>query len=147
MAKGAAAFAIILASFITLGFYIASIVIGFQDANDDCQGHDKTGLSLATWLQVTGIVGLCSNVAMIGFLLCVFGCEGDNPCPFVSYVTLVFFNLCFVIAWFINGVVLVSRSHGSCVADSTSLGVMAMIMIVLQGLAILCSPSSSQAQN
>lgn len=128
----------------TLGFYIASIVIGFQEADDDCQRHDKTGLTLATWLQVTGIVGLCVNIVISCCLYVAISQE--SQIAFLSFAGLTLLNVCFTLAWFVVGIVLIARSDGACVVDSTSLGVMSMIMIVLQGLGLCCSGSNTSVE-
>jgi hypothetical protein len=122
-------------------FNIASIIIGFEEAGDSCQRPDKTGLSLANWLQITGITGLSVNFVMAGFLCCL-GRDGDrlvfDEVAAVGFIVTAILNILFTIAWFVIGIVLMARSDGACVVDSTSLGVMAMIMVVLQGIAV-CS--------
>jgi hypothetical protein len=92
-------------------------------------------------LQFLGIVGLCTNLVTALFL-----------CGAIVYDVREFLGppmvvMClsgvFTLAWFIVGLVIIGRSHSACVTQSTSLGVMSMIMIVLQGLGICCGTCKS----
>ena len=126
---------------IPLAFNTASIIIGFVEANDPCQRSDSTGLILATWLKVCGFVGYGTNIILGACLIATI--QADNEFALVAYVISSLINICFTVAWFVVGIVLVARSDGACVVDSTSLGVMAMIEIVLQGLSICATQSKT----
>jgi hypothetical protein len=85
---------------------------------------------------ILGIVGLCVNV--VTALTLAGAIVWDVEGCFFGSMTLVCVSSLFTLAWFIIGIVIVARSHGDCVSDSTSLGVMSMIMIVLQGISVCC---------
>lgn len=129
---------------ISLAFNIAAIVVATQHADDPCQSPDKSHVSLHGWLLVSGIVGLCVSVltttAFCGYL--VFDWESC----LVPYVGIIMLNFGFVFAWFILGIVIIARSNASCVDDSTPLGVMSVIMLVIQGLGI-CGVKSQASNN
>lgn len=64
------------------------------------------------------------------------------------YVFITVLNMLFELAWFIIGIVILSRSHGSCISDAAPIGTMTLIMIILQGIGLLCSRSkTSVSQN
>lgn len=128
-----------------VAFNLASIIIGFEEAGDSCQRPDKTGLSLANWLQITGITGLSVTFVMAGFLCCLGNYDQNADLATIGFLVTAILNILFTIAWFVMGIVLMARSDGACVADSTSLGVMAMIMVVLQGLAIFSFQTQTSA--
>jgi len=127
-----------------LAFNIAAIVVATENADDPCQGPDKSRVSLHGWLLVSGIVGVCVSVltaaAFCGYL--VFDWENC----LVPYVGITMLNFGFLFAWFVVGIVIVARSNHSCVDDSTPLGVMSVIMLVIQGLGI-CSVKSLANNN
>lgn len=119
---------------VSLGFNIAAIVVAVQEADDPCQGTDKTHISLHEWLLITGIVGLCVTIVVTASFCGMFAMEWEAcGCLGLSVIAL---NSLFIIAWFVLGIVLVARSNSSCVDDSTSLGVMSVIMLVIQGLGV-----------
>lgn len=93
-----------------------------------------------------GVVGLCVNVVTGLTLIGAIAWELD-AC-FASTMALTCLSALFTLAWFIIGIVIIARSHGDCVSQSTSLGVMAMIMVVLQGISVCCrcGGSSTAAQ-
>lgn len=136
-----------LAIMVTIGlaFNIAAIVVAVENADDPCQGNDKSHVSLHGWLLVSGIVGLGVTVIQALSMLGVIAFDWENCFIFGAATTVL--NSFFVLAWFIVGIVVVARSNSSCVDDSTSLGVMSVIMLVLEGLAVwgmCCTKSTSQ---
>lgn len=142
----ACCFAILVS--VSLAFNIAAIVVSTEHADDPCQGPDKSHVSLHGWLLVSGIVGVCVSVIMAGSLCGLLVFEWEN-CFFPAAVVTIL-NSLFVLAWFIVGVVIVARSNHSCVDDSTPLGVMSVIMLVIQGLSVCsmrCTASAGSSAN
>jgi hypothetical protein len=117
-----------------LAFNIASIVVAVGNPNDACEGHDKTGVSLYAWLLVTGIVGLAMTV-LFGCTAYGYFAEENECCAVFGFIAQILSGM-FFCAWFILGIVIVARSHAKCVDDSTPIGVMTTIMLVIQGLAV-----------
>ena len=93
-----------------------------------------------------GVVGLCVNVVTGLSLIGAIAWELEGC--FAGTMAVTCLSALFTLAWFIIGIVIMARSHGDCVSDSTSLGVMAMIMVVLQGISVCCGcgGSSTAAQ-
>lgn len=126
---------------IVLAFNIAAIVIATEHADDPCQGPDKSGVSLHGWLLVSGIVGLCVSVITAAAFCGLLAFDWESC--FIPIATMTLLSSIFTLAWFVVGIVIVARSNHSCVDDSTPLGVMSVIVLVLQGLSICGSKSMS----
>lgn len=109
---------------------IAALVIASTDGGNTCQGHDATNLDLKTWLTVDASV----NIAILGLLI-LSACVPDivKVCIFGFSIAWALFSF----AWWIIGIVILSRSHGQCIAHGDPIGIMTVCELGLHSFTML----------
>jgi hypothetical protein len=104
---------------------IASLIISSTDGNNACQGHDRTGLSLQDWTLAFGLadMALAATVVLAGLVALAF-----HQVNYATGCGLVVSALwgCFKFVWFLIGIVILSRSHGDCVAEGEDIGIITL---------------------
>ena len=130
---------------------IASLVVAYQDGDNPCQHADKTGITLRQWNYVKGSIDLFCG-AMIVFIAWVGTKKNDDGCMAGCVVmsTIVFLLVGFFsLAWFVIGIVILARSNGACVVDSTDIGNMTLAALILTtiGLMMQCGARKSSSSD
>lgn len=131
----------IVATLLVCSLGISSIVIGAKDYYDTCQGDDRSKVSLGDWLIAYGSadIGFVTTLWIMGTLIVkeiINVLWAIIPC--VVFV-------CFKVAWFIIGIVILARSHWEC--RSHDLGIMTLIALsctVVCFISSLCKNRKSE---
>lgn len=126
----------ILMSALTLAPDIAAIVILQEDGDNPCQGKDPTGLSLKDWLIASVIVNFVGAVIDVIMMIFAIASSSLAECALAMAALSVPFEL-FNFAWTIVGIVILSRSHGDCLADGEAIGIMVLIKLALYVIHLL----------
>ena len=122
------------------GMTIAAIGMGGMHHHDPCQGEDPTGLTLDDWMLGASV----SDLLILTLLELYIYLASENR--YLISGVWIFFCMCtwclFSVGWIVLGVVIVARSHGSCISDGRPLGVMTLLVFVnrfLMGLHLYLS--------
>ena len=92
------------------------------------QGNDKSHLSLKDYLNGYGI----SDLGFLGLLwICAFLASKMEECGGILMGLVLACYQLFKIAWFIIGIVILARTHGSCLVDGQDIGIMTLISIIV----------------
>lgn len=105
------------------------MIIANTDGDNDCQGHDKSGLTLQDWLFGISIAdfGLMGILGLFGLAALATG--GSGVVAAGAMTSTMIWSL-FKFVWWIVGIVIVSRSHGECIAKGEDIGVMTLFDLI-----------------
>ena len=121
-------------SILFLSIEFAGLVVGSTDGNNSCQDSSAV-ISLQTWI----LTSCCAQITVIlGLWLCVWPVvtgkvETWQPLCLLGILVTFFF------AWFIVGIVIVSRDHHKCVSQGQDIGIMTVIYLAWHIIIIICS--------
>lgn len=136
---------------IVIGFPIpfASIIIGAENSDHECQEEDEVGISLYQWLIGAGI----SMLILLCCLLVLFGCNKCkiNPKMFKISCFWMVIYLIFNTIYLGVGLAVYFRSSLDCLTEGTSIGIVGLIQLIVYAvpyiililwctISILCAP-------
>ncbi len=115
---------------------LASIIVGVEYMDDDCQKADPIGLSLSNWLLGMGISGVSMLfVVMVSYssVLCLFGEEVLAVTVFILSLINGLFNIIYTTI----GAVILFRNNVECIASGNALGELSLVVLIFYWISIV----------
>ncbi len=150
MGSSVAAIAGIMCCLLVIGLPVplASIIVGVEYMDDDCQKADPIGLSLSNWLLGMGIYGLSMlfvALASGGITIWLFGSDTVSVVRVILTLVSGLFNLIYTTI----GALILFRNNRECITSGNSLGQLSLVVLILYWIslvAICCGGKRSSSE-
>lgn len=125
---GAVACQMVCVSMFVLALAIPSVIFAIEDEDSACQKGTRGGLNLSDWLKGFGLEKIILTGVLYVSLALGLAHEALLIPGFIAIIADIFFT---VIWWIWGVVILATNENNKCVAQGKSMGVMAIINLVL----------------